>query len=102
MMFNPYLAGGTGDPADPRKGGPDAIEHPHKVANIPWQTRAAPLTAFEDALATALQEGFNAGVDDLPGLVAALNRSPVKHPDGTWTEANYQTLMAKLAHGDAA
>ena len=51
MTFNPYLAGLKVNAAEPNKGGSDNIERPTAVENIPWQTRPAALTPFEDALA---------------------------------------------------
>ena len=41
-------------------------------------------------------------VETLPDIVARLNASDVKHPDGRWTEQNYQSLMARLATGASA
>lgn len=103
MDFNPYLAG-TASVAgeDANKGGPDAIEHPARTANIPWQTRPAALSDFEATLADTLMAIFRDGVEDLPGVVARLNASGPRHPGGSWTEANYQSLMARLAQGHAA
>lgn len=101
MEFNPYLAGAA-NAGEANKGGLDSIEHPTTASNIPWQTRPALLTVFEDALATTLQDIFRDGIEDLPTLVSRLNASTVKHPEGNWTEANYQSLMAQLAKGGLA
>lgn len=102
MTFNPYLAGLKVNAAEPNKGGSGNIERPSAVENIPWQTRPAALTPFEDALATTLQTMFRDGIEALPDIVARLNASDVKHPEGRWTEQNYQTLMARLAAGASA
>ena len=99
MTFNPYLAGLKVNAAEPNKGGSSNIERPVAVENIPWQTRPAELTPFEDALASALQTMFRDGVETLPDIVSRLNASDVKHPEGRWTEQNYQSLMARLATG---
>jgi len=102
VTFNPYLAGLKTNTTEPNKGGSSNIEHPQAVENIVWQTRPAELTPFENELADALQAIFRDGVEALPDIVSRLNRSPVRHPDGNWTEQNYQSLMARLATGTSA
>lgn len=102
MTFNPYLAGLKTNAAEPNKGGSGNIEHASAVENIPWQTRPAALTPFEDALAATLQAMFREGVETLPDIVARLNASDVQHPEGRWTEQNYQSLMSRLAAGASA
>ncbi|MCW0234003.1 MAG: hypothetical protein OJJ21_10425 [Ferrovibrio sp.] len=103
MEFNPYLVGNSGGAdGDANKGGPEAIEQPARAPNIPWQTRPAALTEFEATLADTLMAMFRDGVDELPAIVARLNAAGPRHPEGSWTEANYQSLMARLAHGQAA
>lgn len=103
MDFNPYLAGTVdSDSGDPNKGGPEAIEHPLRTPLIPWQTRPAALTDFESTLADTLMAMFREGVEMLPDIVARLNANGPKHPEGNWTEANYQSLMARLAQGKAS
>jgi hypothetical protein len=98
MEFNPYLAtSSAANPADANKGGPEAIEHPSHTRNIPWQTRPGVLTDFEDTLADTLMAMFREGVEDLPAIVAQLNAKGPRHPDGSWNEANYQSLMHELA-----
>ncbi|MFC3677997.1 recombinase-like helix-turn-helix domain-containing protein [Ferrovibrio xuzhouensis] len=99
MTFNPYLAGLKTNAAEPGKGSSGNIERPQAVGNIPWQTRPAELTAFEMTLADALQAMFRDGVETLPDIVARLNASTVQHPEGSWTEQNYQSLMNRLAAG---
>jgi hypothetical protein len=98
MEFNPYLiciSDGAG--GDANKGGSNAIEHPTHTANIPWQTRPAALTDFEATLADALMAMFRDGIEELPVIVAKLNAVGPRHPEGSWTEVNYQNLMARLA-----
>src|SRR3546814_18675483 len=95
VTFNPYLAGLKTNAAEPAKGGSGNIERPQAVENIPWQTRPAELTAFEMTLADALQAMFREGVEALPDIVARLNASAVQHPEGRWTEQNYQRPMRR-------
>jgi len=94
--FNPVLArwrAGEGG----NKGGSAAIERPEAVENLVWQTRAAPPTEFESALADALQRLFAREVCDLPSVVAGLNTSGLRTPEGgAWTEDGFRALMARL------
>jgi hypothetical protein len=94
VTYNPFL-----EPSNTSaKGGEVTIEHPATVANIQWQTRPAPLTDEENALADALVAIFAKEIWDLADVVAALNRmgpSPVS--GGRWTD---ETLTAALARLD--
>jgi len=85
--------------AESRKGGEAAIENPAGVANLRWQTRPAPLTPAEDALADALQAMFADGVHDLAGIVQRLNRMKISAPGGAaaWTEENFRSEVRRLA-----
>lgn len=66
--------------------------------NIPWQTRAAAPTEYENRLGDALVEIFGSGVDALPDIVRRLNEKPIPDPAGQpWTEASFQAEMKKLA-----
>ena len=89
---NPGL---TPDPRD--KGTEAGIEHPDRVRNIPWQTRAAPPTAAENALADALQAIFAEEIYELPAIVARLN-GHLPPPAGAprWTEALLAAELARL------
>jgi hypothetical protein len=93
MTYNPFLR-----PSDATaKGGELAIERPATVANITWQTRSAPLTDEENALADALVALFARKIWDLPEIVAALNRDgPAPVTGGAWTEANLTAALARL------
>ena len=63
----------------------------------PHQARLREPTAFESLLGDALERAYGAGIHDLPGIVAALNRTGPNAPDGQpWTEANFSALMARL------
>ena len=94
MDHNPYLAFPSG--ADEEKGSDAGIERPGAVVNIAWQTRAAPPTAAEGALADALQALFAADVVELPAIVEGLNHRRVAAPGGAarWTE---DLLCAELS-----
>jgi Recombinase-like helix-turn-helix domain len=96
MDHNPHLAilpqGGDD------KGSEAGIERPDRVVNIAWQTRAAPPTPAETALADALQALFAEDIDELSDIVAALNRRGVAPPDGTaaWSEAALTAVLGRL------
>jgi len=97
LEHNPLLAARSA--ADGNKGGPATIEDPAHVENMRWQTRSAPLSAAEDALANALQTIFAEEVYDLGGIVERLNRLKLAPPAGAaqWTEASFRAEMARLA-----
>ncbi|SNS88835.1 hypothetical protein SAMN06265795_108139 [Noviherbaspirillum humi] len=64
----------------------------------PHQARSRQPTAYEDLLGDAIERAYAAGIHDLPGLVAQLNRSGPSCPGGVaWTEENYQAEIARLA-----
>ena len=97
LDHNPLLARkGT---TDETKGGPATIEDPARVENIRWQTRPAPLTAAEEALADALQKIFADEVYALGGIVARLNQMKIMPPAGaaSWTESGFRAELARLA-----
>jgi len=95
--YNPNLVAGR-RPND-SKGGPTTIELPDRVENIAWQTRPAPLSAAENALADALQEIFAAEIYELAQIVERLNAAGIAAPAGQaqWTQANFRAEMARLA-----
>lgn len=54
-------------------------------------------TAWENELADVLEEAFAGGTHDLAGVVAALNQSRVRAPDGSaWTEGSLAAILARL------
>jgi hypothetical protein len=63
----------------------------------PHQARNRAPTPYEDLLADSIERAFAAGVHDLAGLVAHLNRGGPGCPSGLWTEENYKIEMARLA-----
>ncbi|HLU98750.1 MAG TPA: recombinase-like helix-turn-helix domain-containing protein [Thermobifida alba] len=63
----------------------------------PVQARRRPLTSYENALADELEGIFGSGVHDLPGVVAALNGTGVRPPDGAdWTAESFTAEIARL------
>ncbi len=73
------------------------IERPAAVANVVWQTRAAPPSEYENKLGDALVACFGAGIVELNALIARLNEMGVLAPDGTrWTAAAFEREMARL------
>lgn len=89
---NPGLAPDRRD-----KGGEFSIEHPDRVENVAWQTRAAPPTAEENALADALQVLFADEIYDLPHIAERLN-GLVKPPAAAsrWTEDLLRAELHRL------
>ena len=79
------------------KGSEAGIEHPDRVVNIPWQTRAAPPTDEENRLADALQTIFAKEIYDLPRIVEMLD-GIVPPPAGSqrWTESVLRAELARL------
>lgn len=55
-------------------------------------------TAYEDLLATTLEQAFGAGVDELEGIASALNQHGPAHPsEAVWTADLVATELKKLA-----
>jgi hypothetical protein len=63
----------------------------------PHQARVRPATLYEDLLGDAIERAFASGVQELPDLVAHLNRSGLSAPDGKpWSEATYAQQVSAL------
>jgi hypothetical protein len=94
--YNPQLAVRE---ADIRKGSEATIEDPDRVENLRWQTRPAPITPEEDALADALQTLFADEVYELAGVVQRLNQMKITPPRGAsaWSEESFRSEIARLA-----
>jgi hypothetical protein len=62
------------------------------------QSRKREPTQYENLLGDAIERGFAAGHWELPALVAYLNQSGPRAPNGeAWTDASYQATMQRLA-----
>lgn len=86
-----------GAPRAEQRSGQGHIEQPGKVANIVWQTRAAAPTAYENALADALEAAFEGGAKNPGDIVRAFNRTNFLAADGQpWTEAAFLAEMRRL------
>jgi hypothetical protein len=70
------------------------------MADLPRYThRTVKLSpaAYELQLSTTIFGILNQKIHDLNGIVAALNNSPVRPPDGqAWTEASFSAEMERL------
>ena len=96
MDHNPFLAALRQSPSG-EGAGKGRIERPEEAQNIPWQTRAAPPSAYENKLCHALEAIFSAGVEDLPTIVVRLNELGVRDPSGqAWTEESFPRDMRRL------
>ncbi len=92
LDHNPWLSAGS-----ERKGSAQTIEVPSERRLVCWQTRRQPPTQYEIRLATALQNIFGDEVYDIESIVARLNGSDVRSPDGeAWSEANFRAAMCEL------
>lgn len=61
------------------------------------QTRPGEITAWQQELANAIESVFSKGAVDLPDLVAGLNKTRVRGPNGeNWTEENFTAVMHEL------
>lgn len=84
--------------SDAQKG---AIERPERIENVPWQTRAAPPTEYENRLGDALEAAFAAGIERLEDIVVRLNTQGLFTATGErWTEAGFEAEMRRLAGPD--
>ena len=95
--FNPHLAPRPAADQDVGKG---SIERPADAKNIPWQTRQALPTDYENRLGDALEVIFENGATDLPAVIAALNATDIRSRMGTaWTAHLFEEEMRRLAGG---
>ena len=79
------------------KGDATSIERVDEVQNTRWQTRPAPLSDYENALADSLQAIFGEEIYDLAAVVRRLNERGPKPPTGAaWTEDLFTAEMARL------
>jgi hypothetical protein len=77
--------------------GQGQIEVPGQVTNLVWQNRAAPPSAYENALADALERVFEAGALTPQDVVTGLNAQGVRTPEGRpWDTDAFEREMARL------
>ncbi|GAB2737479.1 hypothetical protein GCM10027174_08250 [Salinifilum aidingensis] len=63
----------------------------------PVQSRTGPSTSYEEAFADELEDIYGRGIHDLGGVVAALNETGVRPPDGAeWTEETFTRELARF------
>ena len=63
----------------------------------PVQSRTAAPTDYENALGDALEAAFADGIDALAPLVARLNETGVRAPNGeAWTPEMFETEIKRL------
>ena len=73
------------------------IEVPGQAHNVVWQNRAAPPTAYENALGDALEQVFEAGAVTVDQIVEGLNGNGFRMPDGgAWSVDRFEHEMARL------
>ncbi len=97
MDHNPFLKPWI-QPHPNRTAGKGTIERPGQTPNIPWQTRSAPPTEFENQLGDALEQVFESGATELADVVAGLNAQGFRTSAGTvWDEASFRVELARLA-----
>ena len=73
------------------------VEKPADAANTVWQTRLAPPTDYENALADALEQVFAAGAETLAEVLEKLHALGSRGPDGAaWTAASFEKEMQRL------
>lgn len=63
----------------------------------PHQARSAPPTAWQQELANAIESVFSNGAQELDEVIAGLNASRVRPPNGgDWTAENFTAVMRDL------
>ena len=96
MDHNPYLKPWRRNEPN-RVAGRGRIEKPGQSPNIVWQTRSSTPTEYENQLADALQQIFDADVVELGDVVRRLNEMGIKAPYGdAWTEESFRSEMKRL------
>jgi len=63
----------------------------------PVQTRTHEVTAWQQELANAIESVFTKGAKEIDEVVAGLNKTRVRPPNGAdWTEESFTALMREL------
>ncbi len=93
--FNPYLR--SSPPPSVHVGGKGYIEVPGKAENLRWQTRSTAPTAYENALANALEQAYASGDTTADDIVETLNHRNFRCASGErWTVARLAAEMSAL------
>lgn len=96
MDHNPNLSPWTW-PVNIDPAGQKTLDKPVEMANMVWQNRPTPPTAYENALGDALERVFDSGAVELSEVVAKLNELGIKSPqDSAWTEESFTSEMQRL------
>lgn len=96
MEHNPFLQPWQA-PAPNNVAGKGQIEAPGQAGNIVWQTRAAPPTAYENALGDAFEQVFESGAQTLEEVVQGLNAAGLRTPAGlAWSVTGFEAEIARL------
>ncbi len=97
LDYNPFLKPWM-QPHPNRIAGKGEIERPGQVANIPWQTRSAAPTEYENQLGDALETVFESGATTLEEVVSGLNEIGLRTLEGRpWDAATFEAELARLA-----
>jgi hypothetical protein len=73
------------------------MTQPRPLYNETHQTRQSSPTLFENLLGDALERAFAAGIHDLDALVAQLNVTGPRAPQGElWSRDSLQAMLAQL------
>lgn len=85
------------NPSPNNVAGKGKVEVPGQMQNVVWQNRAAPPSAYENALGDALERVFEGGATTLDEVVSALNAQNFRTADGhAWTADRYEAELARL------
>ena len=96
MEHNPFLRPWQA-PSPNNVAGKGQIEAPGQAKNIVWQTRAAPPTAYENALGDAFEQAFEGGAQSLEEVVQGLNAAGLRSPGGqAWSVSSFEAEIARL------
>jgi hypothetical protein len=97
MSDNNFFLAPGGPPAV-KGGGGGFSENPAAVENIVFQTRGAPLDAFEAKLAEDLMQVFGTGAEELEDVVRGLNATGSIDAQGAaWTDESFVAQMSVSA-----
>lgn len=97
LNFNPFLKPWRA-PQPNNVAGKGVIEKPGRIENMVWQTRKAEPTQYESDLGDALETVFESGAVELGDVVAGLNETDFRTPEGNhWSEERLAAEFKQLA-----